>query len=247
MATSDLIPFEITNNSSDNGNEELNSAVATGTTYQTWFPTNDADRDYLAQSIKEAWEEYQHMNPTALPRLEFIKDADDFHQVFMNKDLTQSDASLDSVEFNELINEANHSQVFVKDYLKERLGLDKYRMHFSKFGMIKSSNNSYSLPRTYNEICTRLEMMINALTEYGFTTQTYGVAYWQELYDRIVALQRKTQRNSGKKSMMVRDKSELRDRLDRAFRIIKRTIEAFYYDNPEAVLRYFGFIRERLN
>jgi len=241
MAT-DLIPFEI-NNTAGSNEPELPSNLESGSF--SWFPLTDMERDNLGQIIKLVWPEYPELTSQSLPMAEFIADIDNFHTVFINKDVLSSNANYDSIELNTILDEANRNITFVKDYLKERYGIENFRLKFPKFGIIKTSNNSYALPRNFSDISTRMEMLINAMEEEQFTTQTYGLAYWQNLYDRILELQRKTQRNTGKKSMVVNDKATLRSRVDRGFRILKKIIEGNYYDNPVPVLIAFGYMRKR--
>lgn len=133
----------------------------------------------------------------------------------------------------------------VKAYLREEFGKENAKAYFAEFG-IETHGEHYELPLAQKERADALEMLVAALTKYGFQDRKYGKAYWEPIAAGYAALTGKSRQDRAALSGLVGEKDGLETEIDEVLSAMLCLLEA-QYRKPEALAakrRELGFQRE---
>jgi len=133
---------------------------------------------------------------------------------------------------------------FVKYYINQEFGKKAGIAYYTEFGMVKD-HGAYKLPKDPQSKLKGIEMLITALTKYGFENEPYGVPYWTQTRDEYTPLIADDTTNVTTESKHVGDKNIYKADLKKALNSIILAIKAHYPDNYKNVLRAWGFLKER--
>ena len=151
---------------------------------------------------------------------------------FMTNDLENQDDKIDD------------AIPFVKSKINGKYDPHDGPSYYASFGIIHRSNGGYEFPHDRQGRKASLQLMIDACTANGFTTEPYGADFWIQIqtdYNKALTTAGST---SGDVSGYVGDLNTLRTSLRRVLHSILLVLEGNYPDTFAQVRREWGFQKE---
>jgi hypothetical protein len=133
---------------------------------------------------------------------------------------------------------------YLKVYLKEKYGKDDFTSYFPQFGIVKQGSN-YVFPADRNKRNEALKLTIEAIQAHGFAEKTYGLAFWQEIKDLYEVLLNTAVVTDGNLAGLVNTKNQHRALIVKTLNALIHIIKGNYPDDYAAVLRTWGFQKEK--
>lgn len=132
----------------------------------------------------------------------------------------------------------------VKGYLEEKYGKALAPSYYPAFGIAKEGNR-YKLPLDRNARLLALDLMVAAINTEGFTSNTYGDAYWQGVRTNYNTLLNQAETTDSTVSGKVGTKNQLKKEIKKVLNALVLSIKANYPDTWKQELRVWGFQKEK--
>lgn len=209
---------------------------------QRTTPVADIDFLSVAEKVSDTW--------MANPQITLIwKTSNAFQdEVKAYRDLlqdTRSSASQRPAQTNVLytldkdINIAvNEVKVYIRKKWKTAAEANYYR-----FGIVKESGN-YRLPKDRDERRNALQLMIDAIKEDGFSTEEYGLAFWNAILANYTAALDVSNRTDGVVSSSSGAKNQMKSQVKKVLTALRLCLRANYPDTYRQIIRQWGWQKE---
>lgn len=131
----------------------------------------------------------------------------------------------------------------VKDYLDYVKG-EQSKSYYGQYGIIRI-NAGYAFPADRDSRVMNLKLMIDSVTANGDDIIGLPLSLLQQTYDNYANMVEQARNTSGSLSGSIGDKDQLIKEVRKTLVCLIKLIEANYPDNTAAVLRKWGFQKEK--
>ena len=150
------------------------------------------------------------------------------------------------MELRQLDTKINNSIKYLKGYLDEKYDTDAQVVaKYGQFGIDKIGS-VYKMPTDRNARRSALGKIVAALAAEGFGTKKYGTAYWTPIITQYNALCSQAVTTDGAVSVQVGNKTAYKKQIRQALSALHALIKIQNPDNYKAVLRSWGFQKEKM-
>lgn len=132
----------------------------------------------------------------------------------------------------------------VKGYLEEKYGKALTPSYYPAFGIAKEGQR-YKLPLDRNARLLALDLMVAAINTEGFSGNTYGDAFWQNVRSNYTTLLTQAETTDSSVSGKVGTKNQLKKEIKKVLNALVLSIKANYPDTWKQELRVWGFQKEK--
>jgi hypothetical protein len=132
----------------------------------------------------------------------------------------------------------------LKGYLVYKYEKKNAPSYYPQFGIVRQGKN-FIVPRDRDRRQAALKLIVPAITEHGFDDEKYGAAFWQETSNSYTALLQQAAGVDGTVSLKVSAKNQLRKDLVKTHNALINILRGNYPDTYKAVLREWGFQKEK--
>lgn len=147
---------------------------------------------------------------------------------------------------------------YIKTYLVAQYGKENASSYYVQFGLerkrssytnnsngTEQSKTSYQLPTDRNLRLTALQQTVQAMQQHGFTSQTYGYTFWNDIYTEYEQLTRGIVDSASAISSAVSNKNRCREMIVKTLNALLSLLKANYPDDYKAMYRTWGFQKEK--
>lgn len=206
-------------------------------------PTTDNDILAVLLFLLPKWDEetYRLLWTT---KAEITKTAEAYVSNLKNRKTSGASRGAVSSNLRALDDEIDEIIEHIKNRLYERLKSRKEAIaRYREFGIVK--DRSYKLPTSREDRLGSLPQLIEALERYNFGDTTFTPEYWTDLYNRYKENMELARTTDGGVSSKVGSLNKYRIEIKKFFKHFHLLIKANHPDDWKAVLRDFGFQKEK--
>jgi hypothetical protein len=138
----------------------------------------------------------------------------------------------------------NNSVGYLKGYLNDEVGKDAAPSYYPQFGFEKVGS-AYTYPRDRNKRSEALKQTLLAIDSLGFGAKKYGTTFWQAIKTEYDDLLIKAATTDGTVAGKVASKNQLRAGIVKTHNSLIHAIRANYPDTWKAIIREWGFQKEK--
>jgi hypothetical protein len=207
------------------------------------IPNRDLDVLDLSKDVIPHWEE-SGLKLLKTPIAVFKEDVATYEASLMDSSVHKAELSPAASQLEVLDSIIEEKSDNIKAYLKEVYGRNEATKHYSFFGFVYK-NNAYNIPKKQNKRLQALAMMLNSFPKYEFSSRIYGLDFWQSIYDQYASYLNDSKSIIGNRSYTINDKNALKEKLQYKLRMIIKMIECNYEEDAPAIMRKWGFQKER--
>jgi len=234
---SEVVLFDSTTDEAVNENSsKISSQIPT-------IPTRDLDVLDLCKDVIPNWEQ-SGLVLLKTPINVFKEDVDTYQAALMDSSVHKAEISPAALQLELLDSIIEAKADNIKGYLKETYGRKEATKHYLFFGF-EFKNNAYMIPKKQNKRLQALAMMLYSFPKYEFSNRMYGLTYWQSIYNQYADYLNQSKSIKGNRSYTVSDKNALKEKLQYKLKMIVKMIECNYEEDAPAVMRKWGFQKER--
>ncbi len=180
----------------------------------------------------------------SVPVAQFIEDADSYKGALMLSTTNKADVSPSSQRIEELDKKIDKNLNNLKSYPRAQFGYKEGVKQFARLGIVHEKDK-YIIPKQRSKRLASLEIMLIGIQKLGYTDYLHGLAFWQPIYDEYNAILSANKELRGDTTLSTHEKNQLKDKLRHQLGIIYKLVEINYDEDAEAMLRKWGFQKER--
>lgn len=213
------------------------------TTHKSNVPYADLDLGTLLTNVSEKYAASSPQLPwiTAAQALQLAADYQaDLHtrqtEGGKRKPITQQLKEADKYQ--------DEKVAYIKNYFIEKYGKKNAPSYYTEMGFEKVGTG-YGLPRDRDRRIESLRKIVEALTTHGFTSQTYGVAFWTTLKTDYTSLASQAREKDSLIASKVSNKNNLKEQGKTFLNAVVNLLKALYPHDYRSKLREWGFQKEK--
>ncbi len=207
-------------------------------------PEADIDFGSLCTNVSGNWNSNKWLTLRWLTAGEFEANAAGYNKLLANKSAQGGSRPQITGNLKTLDKQINDSIEYVKGYLTDKYTKKTAPDYFAAFGIVRNGPK-FIIPKDRNKRSEALALMLAGLEKEGFTKNTYGTGYWQDIksrFDEYLALATTTDSGVSEKTG---NKNTVKKGLKKGLNSIILAIKANYPDTWKSELRNWGFQKEK--
>jgi len=207
-------------------------------------PRADIELGSLCELVAQNWQKSKWLTLQWLPVAEFVNSVALYNALLTDKTVQGSGRPKLTDDLRDLDKQIDSSIEYIKGYLSDKYGKKKAPAAYAGFGIVRQGT-VFIIPKDRTSRKKSLAQMQKGIALEGFTKNTYGKAYWDDIkqkFDDFVA--QAIQTDSGV-SIKTGNKNVLKTVLKKALNAIVLATKANFPDTWKAVLRDWGFQKEK--
>jgi hypothetical protein len=224
----------------DTLNEVTNQDVTTSVKKVRRLPLSEEDIKNLAIRVKDKWKsdgmKLKWKNPN-----QFELEVTQLAKLLEERSEKSDKRKPASLELSKLDKEIDKNIEYVKNYIKDKFGIEDSKTYYAQFGIESTKAASYKLLSDRDGRIKSLKKLVKALTDYEMTTQKFGKPYWEQILLTYEPLVNKTIQTDAEITEKVKDKNKILEEVRKTLSSLMKLIEAHHPDDYEAVWREWGF------
>jgi len=203
----------------------------------------------LAKKIARAIFALQKMIDEKL-ELNYLSNADaatlfsDTENMLKNKTTTKSARSPVADQISTAMKAMFQTAGSIKLQLQMDFGKKQALLKYGSFA-IEKSNRGYTLPSDPESMLSVIPIILDALNTFGYTKKDFGTAWWTSQSATLTDLLSKSKNVAGDFSGHTAAVRENADKINLFLNSVIHLVKAHYPNNVDAMLRAFGFLKER--
>lgn len=207
-------------------------------------PRSDVDLGNVAADVSNKWMTTPGITLLWKPLPMFMAEVTQYNTTLGERKSTGGSRKSLTGQLKALDKEIDLRTENVKGYLEEKYGKATAPDYYPAFGIVKTGK-IYKLPKDRNERLTNLDLMVAAINNEGFTSNTYGDAYWQNVRSNYTNLLTQAETTDSTVSGKVGTKNQLKKEIKKVLNALVLVIKANYPDTWKQELRVWGFQKEK--
>lgn len=211
---------------------------------KAYTPAADVNLKDLATIVAASWKQNPHITLVWIEQTSFETAVGEFNSSLGQRLSTGGSRSSVTNDLKNLDQKINSHAEYLKVYLKEKVGKKDYSAYLAQFGIVRQGKN-FVFPTDRNKRNEALNLTMEALQAHGFANKTYGLAFWQEIKNQYDYLLNTAITTDSHVAGLVSTKNQHRDQIVKTLNALIHIIKGNYPDDYAAVLRTWGFQREK--
>lgn len=232
--------METENNVNPSGNEIINEPQKINR--KGSLPQSDIDTISVAESVVENWNESE-VKLRWITKTAFLTLITEYKESLNSRIQASTTRNPNTQKATELDKKIDAEIEYVKAYIAEKYGKQNAVAYYSQFGIVKGQ--SYKLPKNRESRLQSLNQLIEAITTHSLQTMQYGLDYWTNIRNEYSELITILKNAAGNISLHAGNKKHHKEDTRKILNSIILGIKANYPDDYKAILRSWGFQKEK--
>jgi hypothetical protein len=207
------------------------------------IPDKDDDFGKLCAYVNNKWKENPFFVLLYITQPEFAAMVTQYNSTLGSKKTTAGKQSPLTGDLEEADKQIDKGVSQLKGYLKEKYE-ERAVDYYASFGIVYK-NGGYRFPIDREQRLNGLKLIVAAIETEGFADKKYGREFWNELYSRYDVKLDTSSRTTGAVSNKVSSKNQLKEQLTEVLNSLIDLLSGNYRKQFKAMLREWGFQKER--
>ncbi len=208
------------------------------------IPVKDSDLGSLGHSVNVQWKVNPQFTLLWITQAQHEANVNEYNNTLTDRKSSGGGRKEITDKLNMLDKDINLGIAAIKGYLVYKYEKSMAPSYYPQFG-IERSGSVFIVPRDRNKRITALPLILAAVNAHGLGSEKYGTAFWQSTMDSYIDLNKQALQVDGSVSSKVGSKNELRKTLVKTHNALIQLLRANYPDTYPAVLREWGFQKEK--
>lgn len=207
------------------------------------IPNSIVDLISLSKRVVEEWKKRPEIVISWIDVNKFEQKVNELEDAYNQKSSKMSKRSPIITELLQLEKEMRKNLNYIKQFISYRFGLEMAKSYYPEFGINKVKNGRYDLGADRDQIVDSLKKLVKAVEQYNMDHPEFGKEYWQNLYQKYVALKEESVKLTQSSSGNVRNMKKNKEEVKKILSAVRDAIKINYTDDYKNVLMEFGFLK----